>query len=374
MNKKHKIKWLICLGGLLVLTAEVLASPVGVGDVASESAAHLVPGPPGGSCCDGDGTWVKSGDPTYSWSGDALGSDDTAEWDTSLGNPEIKEIKYANVTVTQNWVCSIAADPSTQQTTESDSFSIEVWPKCGSTPYDSDDYCCDGNDSTLISKNELEPQPAINAPSGGNNLTNQNIPVPTARWSIQELVGISQVNPWGGDCTDEILIYERHFINPTNNSINDILTSNRYETTNVTGTAGSCGLELNINVQTGGSENFSLTASTIVKGVNLSANYTYEITPGTSSICNEGAQGNRWLYYEIFKHEVRLSGGTHVLNYDIDVTQNDYRGCDSATGWFDVGGATTGLVASSDANLNTQWKASGAQYCATASNRCCSSN
>lgn len=153
MKTKYKSKLTAILFGLVTISLSGISEEiVGDGDSATVSAGHLVPGSPDGSCCQGEGSWVKAGDPSYSWSGNVSGSGATVDWDTSLADPKTKQTKTATVTVSQNWACSISADPSTQTTTKDDNFSIEVWPKCGSEIFDSDTYCCDENRGLKIAK------------------------------------------------------------------------------------------------------------------------------------------------------------------------------------------------------------------------------
>ena len=99
----------------------------------------------GSSCCDGEGTYVADGQPTWSWSDGTSGTSTTL--DTSLSGEEI-ETRGLSATVTQNFVCSAdSADTTSDSYTYSGSF--DVWPTCGGEMYDPAVYCCGPNDEQI---------------------------------------------------------------------------------------------------------------------------------------------------------------------------------------------------------------------------------
>ena len=92
----------------------------------------------GSSCCDGEGTYVADGQPTWSWSDGTSGTSTTL--DTSLSGEEI-ETRGLSATVTQNFVCSAdSADTTSDSYTFSGSF--DIWPTCGGVMYDPALKCC----------------------------------------------------------------------------------------------------------------------------------------------------------------------------------------------------------------------------------------
>lgn len=366
MKTKNKTKWLICLSGLLVLSASA-TEIVGHGDTRSASASHLLPDPPEGSCCGGEGQWVASGDPTYSWDGDVTGNGETVEWDTSLADPQLKQTKTASVTVTQNWVCSDSRDPSTPSTTANDSFSLEVWPKCGSTPYDSDDYCCAGGN--LISR-DPPSDPEISGPSSGQqNYTNQTLEAPQPRWSIPLIVGTTPVNP---DCGIETIIWEREFVEPTQARIVNILNHNRWVETGDRGHGGGCGVMLDLQVGTSQERTINFGVALKKGPLSFSVSFPWTIIPGSSVHCYAEATENKWHYYKVFRHEVKLTGGSSELTYDVTDTQQRLQTCGTDfSEWISTGATSSNQISISSADIDTGWESSGMENCFSESVDCC---
>lgn len=239
---------------------------------------------------------------------------------------------------------------------------------CGGVEIDPADFCCDANDQTPIDKNNPEPAPTITGPSGGTNMVNKSITVPAPQFNVA-FVGTTPltVDP---NCDEETYIYEKTIYTPTDAVINNISKENRWTSSGVTGDAGSCGIELNMTVPTGAAVTVTVGGGFSIPPFSFSVSTPIQIQPATSVNCDVDSQSNRWIYYEIFEHSAKLSGGTTVLTYDISY-ERQYRYCNQETDWANHGQGTSGHTASQATNISGDWEDTNAEYCSSATNRCC---
>ena len=238
---------------------------------------------------------------------------------------------------------------------------------CGDQEFDPNDFCCDDSEN-LIDKNNPEPAPTITGPNGGTNMVNKSATVPAPKFSVA-FVGTTPVtvDPHCGELT---YIYERTIITPTNHVINNISKENRWTTSGTTGDAGSCGIGLNLTVQTGAPVSVTVGGGISIPPVSFSVSSPIQIQAATSVNCNASAENYRWHYYEIFKHQAKLSGGTSIVTYN-KTFERQYRYCSDQTMWSAHGTPQNGLTTSTSANVSTSWSSTNTEYCDTDSNSCC---